>query len=63
MQPDNDRRAEKEKERSPLDGILEDPKPNDRGLGQLDKAPWDPSNKHHVPGADVEPLKKPKEPN
>jgi hypothetical protein len=29
--------------RSPLDGLLEDPKPTDHGVGSLDKALWDPS--------------------
>ena len=31
----------KDEQRSPLDGLLEDPKPSDHGVGSLDKALWD----------------------
>ena len=55
MGPEKDKRTDKtdkpEKKpamnrsphRSPLDGLLEDPKQTDHGVGSLDKALWDPS--------------------
>jgi hypothetical protein len=41
--------ARKDKQRSPLDGILEDPSPKDRGFFSLDKALWDPTRTKHGP--------------
>jgi hypothetical protein len=38
-------RAQKDKQRSPLTGILEDPKASDPGVASLDKAVWDTSRK------------------
>jgi len=42
-------RAKKDPQRSPLTGILEDPKPNDRGVASLDKALWDDSRSKSTP--------------
>ncbi|HEY1728220.1 MAG TPA: hypothetical protein VGG22_07605 [Candidatus Baltobacteraceae bacterium] len=42
-------RAKKDPQRSPLSGILEDPKGTDRGVGSLDKALWDESRSKSTP--------------
>jgi len=42
-------RAKKDPQRSPLTGILEDPKTTDRGMASLDKALWDESRGKSTP--------------
>jgi hypothetical protein len=58
MRPDDERkngsytgkpRAKKDPQRSPLTGILEDPKPADDGMASLDKALWDKSRDKSTP--------------
>ncbi|HTX02901.1 MAG TPA: hypothetical protein VMD07_04415 [Candidatus Acidoferrales bacterium] len=42
-------RAKKDPQRSPLNGILEDPKTTDHGVASLDKALWDKSRGKSTP--------------